>query len=307
MSKKFVLLDHDGAVDDFLATALLMTMEEIEPLGVVVTPADCYIQPAVSATRKILDLMGKTNIPVAESTVRGVNPFPPIFRRDAYAVDHFPILNEQETIETPLVSESGQQFIINTLKNATEPVILMVTGPLTTVAEALTLASEIIEKIQEIVWMGGALYVPGNVSKDMEPGQDGSAEWNAYWDAFAVEKIWQTQIPIILCSLDLTNQVPLTSEFSKQLGKQRRYPLSDLAGQCYALAISQDYYFWDVLATTYLARPEFFKLQEVETVVITQGYSQGRIKPETGGRTIKMMAEVNLEKFYQYILQQWAR
>ena len=174
-------------------------------------------------------------------------------------------------------------------------------------AEALTIAPEIIEKIKEIVWMGGALYIPGNVSKDLEPGQDGSAEWNAYWDAFAVEKIWQTEIPVILCSLDLTNQVPLTSAFSKQLGKQRRYPLSDLAGQCYALAISQDYYFWDVLATSYLARPEFFKLQEVETVVITQGYSQGRIKPQTGGRKIKMMAEVNLEKFYQYILQQWAR
>ncbi|MEG3989673.1 hypothetical protein QUA13_21395 [Microcoleus sp. S28C3] len=52
MSKKLVLMDRDGAVDDYLSVVLLMTMEEVETLGVIVTPADCYIQPAVSATRK---------------------------------------------------------------------------------------------------------------------------------------------------------------------------------------------------------------------------------------------------------------
>ena len=54
MSKQLVLMDHDGGVDDYLATMLLMTMDHIQPLGVVVTPADCYAEPAVSATRKIL-------------------------------------------------------------------------------------------------------------------------------------------------------------------------------------------------------------------------------------------------------------
>ena len=58
MSKKLVLMDRDGGVDDYLSVVLLMTMEEVETMGVIVTPAECYIQPAVSATRKILDLMG---------------------------------------------------------------------------------------------------------------------------------------------------------------------------------------------------------------------------------------------------------
>jgi purine nucleosidase len=88
MSKQLVLMDHDGGVDDYLATLLLMTMDHIQPLGIIVTPADCYIQPAVSATRKILDLIGRSDIPVAESTVRGINPFPPIYRRDSFIVDH---------------------------------------------------------------------------------------------------------------------------------------------------------------------------------------------------------------------------
>ena len=306
MPKQLVLMDHDGGVDDYLATMLLMTMEHIQPLGVIVTPADCYAQPAVSATRKILDLMG-CDVPVAESTVRGINPFPRLYRRDSLIVDHLPILNQSEEISTQLVSEIGQEFMVRVLLEASEPVTLMVTGPLTTVAAALDIAPEIESKIQQIVWMGGALNVSGNVEKSIEAGQDGSAEWNAYWDPVSVQRVWQTQIAIAMCPLDLTNNVPVTSELVRQLGKQRHYPLSDLAGQCYALVIPQDYYFWDVLATAYLAHPEFYQLREWETAIVTTGASQGRTKVQPGGRRIQAMDQVDTSSFYTYILQQWAR
>ncbi|BCX08295.1 MAG: hypothetical protein KatS3mg066_2154 [Fischerella sp.] len=307
MAKQLVLMDHDGGVDDYLATMLLMTMDHIQLLGVVVTPADCYVQPAVSATRKILDLMGGTHIPVAKSTVRGINPFPYLYRRDSFVVDHLPILNQSDRIITPLVTEPGQDFMVKVLRSAPEPVTLMVTGPLTTVATALDKAPDIEAKIQKIVWMGGALNVPGNVEKNWEPGQDGSAEWNVYWDPVSAARVWQTQIEIIMCPLDLTNNVPVTSEIVRKMGQQRDYPISDLAGQCYALVIPQDYYFWDVLATAYLARPELYQLREWETEIITSGLSQGRTKIVSGGRKIYAMDKVDKEAFYAYILQQWAR
>jgi purine nucleosidase len=307
MSKQLVLMDHDGGVDDYLATMLLMTMDHIQPLGVVITPADCYAEPAVSATRKILDLMECSHIPVAQSSVRGINPFPRLYRRDSFVVDHFPILNQSETIRTPLVTESGQDFMIQVLREAPEPVTLMVTGPLTTVATALEKAPEIEAKIAKIVWMGGALNVGGNVEKSWEPGQDGSAEWNVYWDPISAAKVWQTQIEIVMCPLDLTNNVPVTSDIVYKMGKQRHYPISDLAGQCYALVIPQDYYFWDVLATAYLAHPEFYQLREWEIEIITTGLSQGRTKIVSGGRKIYAMDQVDKEAFYAYILQQWAR
>ena len=307
MSKQLVLMDHDGGVDDYLATMLLMTMDHIQLLGIVVTPADCYAEPAVSATRKILDLMGCSHIPVAESTVRGINPFPRLYRRDSFIVDHLPILNQSETIRTALVAESGQDFMVRVLREATKPVTLMVTGPLTTVATALDKAPEISAKIEKIVWMGGALNVAGNVEKSLEAGQDGSAEWNVYWDPISAARVWQTQIEIIMCPLDLTNNVPVTSDIVYKMGRQRHYPISDLAGQCYALVIPQDYYFWDVLATAYLAHPEFYQLREWETQIITNGLSQGRTKIVPGGRPVYAMDTVDKERFYSYILQQWAR
>lgn len=306
LSKELVLMDCDGGVDDYLATMLLMTMQHIQPLGIVVTPADCYIQPAVSATRKILDLMGRKEVPVAESTVRGINPFPRLYRRDSFIVDNLPILNQQETIQTPLVTETGQEFMVRSLRSAPEPVTLMVTGPLTTVAAALDIQPEIEAKIKEIIWMGGALNVPGNVSREVEPGHDGSAEWNAYWDAISVARVWQTAIPIVLCPLDLTNNVPVTSDLVRHLGRHRQYPVTDLAGQCYALVIPQDYYFWDVLATAYLGIRSIYQIRETETAIVTTGASQGRTKVQAGGRKIRVMEKVDKTEFYAYILQQWA-
>lgn len=305
--KELVLIDHDGAVDDFLAVMLLMTMEHIDPIGIIVTPADCYIQPAVSATRKILDLMGKSHIPVAQSTMRGVNAFPNLYRRDSFVIDNFPILNQRDSYVTPLVAEPGQDFMVQALRQAAAPVTLLMTGPLTNLAYALDKAPDIEAKIQRLIWMGGALNVPGNVERNWEPGQDGSAEWNAYWDPFAIARVWQSSIDIIVCSLDITNNVPVRPEFVQKLGKQRQYDISDLAGQCYALVIPQDYYAWDVLATSYLGYPQAFELHEVETEIITTGKSQGRTKVVKGGRKILAMEKVNKDWFYSYILEQWKR
>ncbi|OAB63507.1 nucleoside hydrolase [Leptolyngbya valderiana BDU 20041] len=304
MSQTLVLHDSDGGIDDYLSTLLLTTMENVELLGIVVTPADCYIEPAVSATRKILDLVDRSGVPVVASTVRGMNAFPPLYRRDSYIIDRLPILNERSLSPTPQVNQSGQQFLVDRLNAAPRPVTLLVTGPLTTVATALETDPSISAKIEKILWMGGALNVPGNVESMWEPGHDGTAEWNAYWDAEAIATVWRTEIPFLLCSLDITNRVPVTDEIIQRIAKQRRYPLSDFAGQCYALASPQEFYFWDVLATAYLGRPDLYELREYEVDVITEGTSQGRTIAKPGGRKIRVFEDVDLEGFYEYFLGQ---
>jgi purine nucleosidase len=307
MADNLVLMDHDGGVDDYLSTALLLTMEHLEVLGIVVTPADCYIKPAVGATRKLLDLMGRSDVTVAESTVRGLNPFPRIFRRDSFTVDHFPILNESETVRAPLAAETGQAFMVRVLHEAPEQVTILATGPLSTIAAALELDPSVEYKIKELIWMGGALNVPGNVDKIIEGGQDGSAEWNVYWDPPAAYRLWQTDIPITICPLDITQNLPVTSEFVRNIARNRRYPLSDFAGQCYALVTHQDYFFWDVLTTAYLGRPDLFELRKWETAIIPDGPSMGRTLVQPGGKKIKALYNVKKAEFYEYILKSWAR
>jgi len=298
--RQLVLMDQDGGFpDDYLATALLLTMDAVETIGVVVTPADCYLEPAVSATRKILRLMRREDVPLGASRIEGAHPFPAEWRKGSYTMDRLPVLNGRNPIRSVMPSEAGPQFTARLLRAAAAPVTLLVTGPLSTLAAALQIAPEIESKIREIVWMGGALNVPGNVAPAMQ------SEWNAYWDPPAAGRIWRSRIPIVLCPLDITNHVPVTRQFIERLRAQSRFPVSRLASEAYGKVLGDgSLFFWDLLTTAYIGRPEMFQLREWETVIVTES---GRTKLQAGGRRIRALDRVDVDQFYDYLLNQWAR
>jgi purine nucleosidase len=107
----------------------------------------------------------------------------------------------------------------------------------------------------------------------------------------------------VLCPLDITNRAPVTKRFIDRLRAQSRFQLSRLATDSYAKAMSRDsaLFFWDVLATSYIGRPEMFQLRDWETVIVTEGPSAGRIKAQTGGRRIRALDRVDLDQFHSYL------
>ncbi|RMF01659.1 MAG: nucleoside hydrolase [Chloroflexi bacterium] len=307
-----VLFDHDGGVDDLLSLVMLLSMPHISLAGVVVTPADCFLRPALSATLKILRFFNRLDVEVSCGDLHGVNAFPRAWRAHAYAVDMFPILNEV-TPDTPDIasarvdSEPGHSFLARKLRQSRQPVTVLMTGPATNLAAALHAQPELAANIEEVVWMGGALNVPGNV-KDYE--HDGSAEWNSYWDPPAAHRLWQTGVPITLFPLDATNLVDVSTQFLNRLAQQRRYPVSDLAGQCWALTVGvipayeYIYHMWDTLTTGYLGAPHCITFRKVQTQVTPAGPSAGRIAPvESGGKIIRAAEHVDVPKFHNYLLE----
>lgn len=52
--KKPVYFNHDGGVDDLVSLFLLLQMEHLKVIGTSVIPADCYLEPALSASQKSL-------------------------------------------------------------------------------------------------------------------------------------------------------------------------------------------------------------------------------------------------------------
>lgn len=72
---KKVYFNHDGGVDDLVSLFLLIQMEEVDLIGVSAIGADSYVEPAVSASQKIINRFSSTPIHVAASKERGKNPF----------------------------------------------------------------------------------------------------------------------------------------------------------------------------------------------------------------------------------------
>lgn len=316
VQNKTVLFDHDGGVDDLLSLLMLLSMPHVNLAGIVVTPADCFLRPAISATTKILRLFNRLDIAVSAGNLHGINPFPTAWRAHAYAIDNFPILNEirsgmPDLAEAGVVEEPGHLFLARKLREAEAPVTVLMTGPATNLAAALQAEPELSAKIEEVVWMGGALDVPGNV-RDYE--HNGAAEWNVYWDPVSAHHLWQTEAPITIFPLDATNHVHVSMEFLHQLAQQRRYPISDLAGQCWALTVGVIpayeylYHMWDTLTTGYLGAPHCMTFREVRCQIIPHGPGAGRTEVvASGGRLIKAAETVDAPEFQQYILDLFRR
>ncbi len=301
-----VIIDQDGAVDDLISTMMLLAMPHIDLQGIVVTPADCFLPPSVSATLKILRFFNRTDIEVGKGHLYGVNSFPRDWRKVSYAIDALPILNEsQAPLGTP-VAEPGHDFLARKLREAEEPLTILITGPVSNIAAALEQEPNLTSRIKEIVWMGGALRERGNVQ---DYGHDGTAEWNAYWDPTATHRLFQQDVPITLFPLDVTNHVPVTMAFLQKLAQQRSYPLSDLAGQCWAMTVGTIpayeyiYFMWDTLSTGYLGAPHCIEFREARCQTVASGPSAGRIhEAEQGGRLIRVADTVNVDGFLDYVL-----
>jgi purine nucleosidase len=121
----------------------------------------------------------------------------------------------------------GHKALADLVCSSDRPVSIVVTGPLTNVAWALRERGEAFARnVREVIIMGGAVDVKGNVFDMFLPrdrtGVAGSAEWNIYWDAPAAKAVIESPLlrgKVLLFSLDATNHVPVTPEFVSHFGR----------------------------------------------------------------------------------------
>ena len=303
---KKVYFNHDGGVDDLISLFLLIHMEDIDLIGVSAIGADSYIEPATSASQKIVNRFSKTPIHIAASKERGKNPFPKDWRMHAFFMDALPILNEQVPQQSQLLADSAYEDIIEKVNMSKEKVTLLFTGPLTDLAKAITVDPKIVHNIERLVWMGGTFLEKGNVE---EPEHDGTAEWNAFWDPEAVKTVFDTEMKIDMVALESTNQVPMTWDIRQMWANERHYTGVDFLGVSYAAVpplihfqTNSTYFLWDVLTTAYVGKPNLVKQYDVKASVYTEGPSQGRTYiDEQNGRLLSVVNHVEHNDFFNYI------
>ncbi|GAA0857284.1 nucleoside hydrolase [Aliiglaciecola litoralis] len=308
-AKQKVIFDHDGGVDDLLSLMLLLTMEHIELLAVTITPADCYLSDATLSTLKILNKMDRTDVLVAKGSIHGVNPFPADWRAQPKICNALPDMILQP-VNLNQISELPADQVIASLLEQHQQVDILMTGPCSNLTACLAKHPELKSHIQQVIWMGGAVDVPGNVAMH---NHDKSAEWNAFWDPMATQALIESGLVVKMISLDATNCLPVDMTFLAQLAQQRAYPLSHLAGQFWATTINSipsyeyTYFMWDVLATSVLGvAADAIEFSAIELAVsITEPNAGQTYRAKGSGNEILVATGANKQLVLDYVLRQF--
>jgi len=308
-----VVFSNDGNLDDLICLLALLSAHKkgkINLQAVIITPADSFIEPALFATRKILDIIAVDipNINVGICNSKGINPFPDEWRGFPYPVCHFPIFLRNGEPKYEVSKKSGEEIILEIL-NKNEKITIVETGPLTCISNVLKIMSlDQKNKIEKIIWMGGAIDVAGSIETFTK--HDGTAEWNAYWDPYATKNVFDSGLPIIMCPLDTTNSVPITTDFLRRLADNTHGSLlGDMVVHIYAIICrtfgTQNYYAWDILTVSYLLNPSLFDIIDAKISVYLDGPSQGRTYRDNSGNNIKYITNVNVSEWektlYEYL------
>lgn len=298
-----VIHDNDGHVDDLLSTLLLWLSPEVDLQAVTLTDGDCYVQQAYEALVKMATFLDLEGAEIGYSEDAVPNEFPENWRRESYIINELPIFGEN-ALKKPYQTgrpRKSQALIIDCLNHSKEKVTLVTTGPLTNVVPVFAERPDLKEKVDEIICMGGAFNVSGNVEF---PEHDGSAEWNFFADPPAAKGMLETGIPIRLIPLDVTNKVPITRDFLAQLDEQADvYRASQLAAKIYSLVKGLSYYFWDTLTAAAAIKTDLFTFKDMRIDIATTGKSQGKSASTFfGGRKVKVATEMDKAAFEELVL-----
>lgn len=200
MTRK-IIIDTDPGQDDAVAILLALASPELEVLGLTCVAGNVPVTLTQKNARMVCELAGRRDIrvfagcngPLAHTLVT------------AEHVHGKTGLNGPDLPDPtmPLEGMHAVDFLIETLRS--EPagtVTLCPLGPLTNIATAFQRAPDIIERVQEIVLMGGAYFEVGNITP--------AAEFNIYVDPEAADIVFKSGAPIVVMSLDITHKALVT-------------------------------------------------------------------------------------------------
>ena len=194
-----IIIDTDPGQDDAVAILLALgSPAELDVLGIVAVAGNVGLAQNAQNALKVVELSGRKDVAVYAGCAG------PLRRKlvTAEAV-HGKTGLDGPTLPEPklkLEKQHGVDFIIDTLRREPEKAVtLCALGPLTNLAMAFVKAPDIVQRVQEIVLMGGGLFEGGNTTP--------AAEFNIYVDPEAADAVFHSGIPIVQAPLDVTHMM----------------------------------------------------------------------------------------------------
>ncbi len=194
-----LILDVDTGTDDAVALMLAALHPDLELIGATTVNGNVPVDYCTENSLRTFDWIG-VDVPVYEGVSRPIarTDFP-IPRPDIQSTNavHGGYLDVPPS-HSKKQSTGAVEFLVETYRAATEPIILVPVGPLSNIATALTMEPRLKDLIPELVIMGGAHH-HGNVTP--------RAEFNVWADPEAARVVIGSGVrKITLVPLDATHR-----------------------------------------------------------------------------------------------------
>lgn len=310
---KKIILDLDTGIDDALALAYTLGSPELDLIGVTATYGNVLVETGVRNDLALLELFGRSDVPVFAGE-------PHALAKDGFEVLEISAfihgkngIGEAEVAEpVGVVQElSAVDFLIESVERYGDELIIVPTGAMTNIAAAMK-KSETFARDAQIVFMGGALTVPGNVSQ--------WAEANVNQDPEAADIMVRNAGDITMVGLDVTLQTLLTYA---ETATWRA--LGTPAGNF--LADATDYYIkaydttaphlggcglHDPLAVGVAIDPSLVTLLPINLKVDTEGLTRGRtigdeVRLNDSHKNCKVAVGVDVDRFLKEFMERITR
>ena len=251
-----VIIDTDAGSDDLMAISFLLSRADVRVEALTAANGLAHVQAGAQNLLRLLALAGKREIPVFEGRpepLRGNRAFPDAWRKNA---DELPGVQLPRASRKP-EKQGAAEYLAARLSAQGRPVRILALGPLTNLAEALEKAPAAASGVTELVIMGGAVRVPGNLGDGgYYATSNREAEWNIFVDPPAARRVFAARWKIRLVPLDATNQVRIDGAFLRQFAAQAHTPLGRAVNQVLDTereqVEQQIFYAWDPLAAVAL-------------------------------------------------------
>ncbi len=194
-----VVLDTDPGIDDSLAILLAVASPEIDLAAVTVTGGNCSCAQGTRNALGVLELAGRRNIPVcAGVTLPLIRP--PLTAPETHGDEGLGYARLPDP-RTAASDEHGVDRIVREIMAAPGEVTLVAVAPLTNVALAVRKEPRIIERVRQVIIMGGAVRADGNTTS--------LGEFNFLVDPHAAHIVLESGMPITLLPWDITKDILL--------------------------------------------------------------------------------------------------
>lgn len=198
-----IVIDCDPGHAVAVAILLALASPEVELRGVTTVAGNQTIDKTTRNALVVLDVAGRSDVPVAAGAAA------PLRRTLRTAPD----VHGQTGLDGPALPEPSARPVpadaADFLAELLEPgTVLVATAPLTNVARLLERHPGVRDRLEAIVWMGGAIG-EGNATP--------AAEFNAFVDPEAAAAVFASGIPLTMVGLDVTHRALFTRAHAERL------------------------------------------------------------------------------------------